>query len=711
VLYLPLEPLCLPLPLEPWVDVQDFQPERYFINYGVIHRRKSNKRKVEKFDILDCCCAFDIESYNRDDLRQSIMYIWQFQIDTAVTVFGRTWEEFLNMLQHIIPCLPEKTALPIYIHNASFEFQFIKGVYDFTPDEVFATERRKVLYFTMYEKRFEFRCSYRLSNMNLKDFTRKYKVKHVKLTDYDYNVPRYWFSDLTIEELRYCQNDVLGLVEAVNALLISENENLLSVPLTSTGFIRKQLKKIVFENLGYNYAKPFFPSPELYEIMRHAFRGGDTHCNRFYVNDLLHNISSVDRSSSYPDVLCNGEFPIEPLKRVDMKVNRDYIEKLIFVRNRAILMEVTLTNVSLKNPFWGSPYLSKDKSYNIIGGKVYNGRILSAESLTCCITEVDYKILKETYNFDMEILTWYKAKKGKLPRCIIDFIIEQYNYKTELKGLSGDFNETLYMKSKNRLNGIYGLFATAPIRELINYLAEDRDFHFDDSMSEAELFEQCKSSYWLPYQFGVWTTALARYELYRGICIASAGQNNNNADTFSDYVYSDTDSVKYIGDVDFSEYNAEKIRNSTASGAFAVDAKGKTHYMGVYEVEADHSYTDFKSCGSKKYGYVENGKLHVTIAGVDKKLGAKELEKRGGLPELQDDFVFYEAGGLTARYNDFPEIGGINVNGYYVPITSNLYLYQSEYTVGTIQAYKDIITMSKLEIGRIEKILYNNGVL
>ena len=691
------------------MDVQDFQPERYFCSYGVIKRRKSDKRKVEKFDILDCCCAFDIESYNRDDIRQSIMYIWQFQIDTELTVFGRTWQEFLDMLQRIIPALPERTALPIYIHNASFEFQFIKGVYDFKPDEVFATERRKVLYFTMYEKRFEFRCSYRLSNMNLKDFTRKYKVKHQKLTDYDYDVPRYWFSDLTIEELRYCQNDVLGLVEAVRALLVSENENLLSVPLTSTGFIRKQLKKIVFENLGYNYAKPFFPSPELYKIMRRAFRGGDTHCNRFYVNDLLHGISSVDRSSSYPDVLCNCEFPIEPLKLVEQKVNRAYIEKLINIRNRAILMEVELTNVSLKNPFWGSPYLSKDKSYNIVGAKVYNGRILSAESLTCCITEIDYKIINETYNFDMDVKTWYKASKGKLPRCIINFIIQQYKLKTELKGLQGEFNETLYMKSKNRLNGIYGLFATAPIREVIDYLAEDRDFHYNDDMSEDALFEQCRKSYWLPYQFGVWTTALARYELYRGVKIASAAQNDLT--NFSDYVYSDTDSVKFIGDVDFSEYNAEKIRNSTESGAYATDAKGVTHYMGVYELEANHAYTEFKSCGSKKYGYVENGKLHVTIAGVDKKLGAKELARRGGLNELRDDFVFYEAGGLAARYNDFPDVGGLNVSGYYVPITSNLYLYQSEYTVGTIQVYKDIITMAKLEIDRIEKILYNNGVL
>ena len=298
--------IYLPLPLENYVDVNDFDAG-IFHQYGAIKRRKSKKRTTDKLDVLDCICAFDIETTNIDSVEQAVMYIWQFQIDTDLTVFGRTWEEFLDMLKAIAKVLPNHCEVVCYIHNASFEHSFIKGVYDFAPEEVFATQRRRVLYFRMFD-RFEFRCSYRMSNLNLKDFTRKYKVKHMKLLDFDYDVPRYWFTPLTVEELRYCQNDVLGLVEAVRAVLIDEKENLLSVPLTSTGFIRKHLKKIVFDNLGYNYAKPFFPSPELYALMRKAFRGGDTHCNRYYVDDILFNVNSVDRSSSYPDVLCNGFF-------------------------------------------------------------------------------------------------------------------------------------------------------------------------------------------------------------------------------------------------------------------------------------------------------------------------------------------------------------------------------------------------------------------
>lgn len=368
-------------------------------------------------------------------------------------------------------------------------------------------------------------------------------------------------------------------------------------------------------------------------------------------------------------------------------------------------MEIRFKGIRLKDVFYGDPYISKDKSYDLVGAQVFTGRILEAQALTLCITEMDYKIIKDTYRWDeLEILSCYKSRKGPLPDCIRDFIIEAYKYKTTLKGLPGEFNETLYNKSKNRINGIYGLMATNPIRQAIEYMAEDRDFHYDDHTTEAELFERCKRGYWLPYQFGVWTTANARYELYRCAKLASH-QTGDRA--FHDFVYCDTDSVKYLGEVDFSEYNAEKIKLSTESGAFAVDAKGKTHYMGVLEYE--ETYPTFKSAGPKKYAYLdEAGKMHVTIAGVEKKRGAEELARRGGLEALQDGFVFRVAGGLAARYNDFPEVSEIVKDGERIEITANIYLYQSEYTVGTLEEYKRIIRMSKILFDKIIKEVYND---
>lgn len=43
--------------------------------------------------------------------------------------------------------------------------------------------------------------------------------------------------------------------------------------------------------------------------------------------------------------------------------------------------------------------------------------------------------------------------------------------------------------------------AQQPIKEIIEYWKEDRDFHYAVT-DEKELFERCKNSYWLPYEWG-----------------------------------------------------------------------------------------------------------------------------------------------------------------------------------------------------------------
>ena len=448
----------LPLPLAPYVWADDFDPG-VLHTFPVLHKRRTKHGK--KPDLLDCVCAFDIESTNIDEIEQAVMYIWQLQIDSELTVFGRSWEEFDQVIRKMIKALPDGCNLCLFVHNLSYEFSFLKSIYEFKPEEVFAVQRRKVVRCDMYD-RIEIRCSYRLSNMSLRDFTRRYQVKHQKLDDYDYNIPLYPWSDLTVEQLRYCQNDVLGLVEAVRAMLIWEHDTLLTLPLTSTGFVRRECKKILQENLGYTWARKFFPSPRLYKYMRRCFRGGDTCANRWYMNETLSNVQSWDRSSSYPDVMVNCLFPCTPFVEVLDKLSVSYLETLIS-RGRAIIMEIRLTHVRLKNKYWGDPYLTKDKSRNLDpDAEIINGRILSAASLETVITEIDYQIIKEQYDYEIEILTYFKASKSMLPECLRDYIKKLYRDKMELKGKEGstpeetEYNERMYMKSKALLNSVYG---------------------------------------------------------------------------------------------------------------------------------------------------------------------------------------------------------------------------------------------------------------
>ena len=243
--------------------------------------------------------------------------------------------------------------------------------------------------------------------------------------------------------------------------------------------------------------------------MRKAFRGGDTHGNRWYADRIMHNVHSYDRSSSYPDVICNCEFPVTPFELVEID-SIDRIRGLTKKHKRAFLLRLRFSGgVKLKSEYWGSPYLSRDKAEKIKNGEFYNGRILSCDSMEMCLTDIDLRIIDFEYEIGkIEVLDCYKSTYGKLPQCMIDLTIEYYRRKTELKGV----DEYNYNKSKAKLNAIYGMTAQKPISIPILYNNEEKEFYYDMDADMTALFEEQKRTYWLPYQYGIWVTAWARWK-------------------------------------------------------------------------------------------------------------------------------------------------------------------------------------------------------
>lgn len=211
---------------------------------------------------------------------------------------------------------------------------------------------------------------------------------------------------------------------------------------------------------------------------------------------------------------------------------------------------------------------------------------------------------------------------------------------------------------------------------------------------QIELLGKSNRKAFLAYQWGVWVTAHSRDALERGIRLVHETPG-------ADFVYCDTDSVKYTGSVDWSEYNSARIAECTTSGSFATDPSGVTHYMGVFETEDNpetgYAYRYFKTLGAKKYAYIEKeGEgVHCTIAGVNKKKGGAELDKHGGLQAFDEEFVFVEAGGTQAVYNDSPEISEVVIDGKVLKITSNVAILPSEYTLGITGEYGRIIKYAK----------------
>lgn len=630
--------------------------------------------------------AFDIETTRILEIEQSVMYIWQWCFmlpdrQSFIVVIGRTWSEFRCFAQKLADCLADD-YLCVYVHNLSYEFQFLRGIYKFCEEEVFAIDKRKILKCEMFNS-IEFRCSYLHSNMSLELFTAKYHAAHQKLSgvEFDYSKQRFSDTPLTVKELAYCINDVVGLCEALITEMQHDGDTFNTIPLTSTGYVRRDAKRAM--RTSHNLVKEMLPSITVYEILREAFRGGNTHANRFYANRIIRgDIQSDDRSSSYPAVMCCNKFPMSKFFLREGCTLKE-LNHLIHTRKRACVFRIRLGGVKLKNPYWGSPYLSTSKCRNIIKAEYDNGRILSAEYLETTFTDIDFEIFNSEYTAEfIEPFDVYHARYGALPGLLIQTIEDYYKAKTELKGVKE--REIFYIKSKNKLNALYGMSAQDPVKRSI--LFYDNDYH-DDTETDENILEEHNKHAFLPYQWGVWVTAWARLRLEEGI--RACGDN---------FLYTDTDSVKHIGHVDFTEYNNERIEEAKKVGAFATDPAGDVHYMGVFENEKNAASISFKTLGSKKYCYVtKDGELHLTCAGVNKKKGAEELADHGGIDAFKIGFVFVAGGGTESVYNDKPEIKyWTRPDGIKERITSNVVIRDSTYALGITNEYAGLLDACKM---------------
>lgn len=675
---------------------------RYWLHDLKAQKRKSgNQRTRARRKYKDVLITFDIETtrltgkdhgaFGGNDGRneQSIVYLWALHFHKHFTVLGRTLEEFRHVLGEMCKELVDQWAV-IYVHNLSYEFQFLRGIYDFAEDEVFALDSRKVLKCDMFGK-IEFRCSYIHSNMSLAEYTKKMKVEHVKMSgeEFDYTVTRYPWTDIADKEYKYMLHDVWGLAEALEVEMSVDGDNLYTIPLTSTGYVRRDVKKAM-QKAAHIWIKDVLPDFEVFQMLREAFRGGDTHANRYYSGRVLENVKSADRSSSYPDVQCNNMFPMGRWTR-EKEPSLEWVLYLLSVRRKAAVMRISITDVKLRNIYDGCPYISKDKCRRVLKGSFDNGRVLEAEYLECTVTDIDLKIILDQYSGDIRIYDIAYTRYGYLPEELRKVDLSYYAAKTELKDVAGQ--EVYYVKAKNKLNSVYGMSAQNPAKQSVKF--KDGEWVPDATPPEELLSESYKHAF-MTYAWGVWTTAWARWHLRQGINLA--GEN---------FVYCDTDSVKYLGDIDWTEYNNARIEASKKSGAFATDPHGVTHYMGVFEMEK--SYATFATLGAKKYAYTyePGGKTFVTIAGVTKSKGGAELDKGDefgkGLSRfclLDPPFTFRAAGGTEAMYNDKPQIGTVVIDGHELNITPNVVLKDSTYTLGITAEYDELIRNSLLPLDK-----------
>ena len=645
-----------------------------------IARNYSKRKKSDKTLFRNCMCAFDIETTYLDDVEQSIMYIWQFAVmdlrnGNIWYCFGRTWEQFTKLLDSFYH---EGITVLVWVHNLSYEFQFMRHWLPFQKDKIFALKSRKVVRADI--DGVQFRCSYIQTNKSLDAFTRDMGVVHQKLSgvEFDYSKKRYPWTEMTTEELQYCCNDVVGLLESMQVRMRMENDTLYSLPLTSTGYIRR-LAKEAMRKFNHNQLQAMMCDVDVYKLLRLEFRGGDTHANRYHVNKILENVASYDRASSYPDVMLNYRFPMSAFTP-RMITDIGELEKKCQIRDCCFIAVFIITNLQQRDIYYGAPYLSLDKAVEISGQVVDNGRILSADRAVYVFNDIDWKIVKSEYVGEVEISQVYIAKYGYLPQAFRDLVIDLFHKKTSRKNVDGQ--ELNYMRSKELINSLYGMCAQNPVKPDVIYMDEpDQAFTLEDIVDIGEKLEKYNKKAFLLYAWGCWVTAWARLKLKEMINIV--GDN---------FVYCDTDSVKFLVRDDYKrivarieEYNQGLKELSISNKGYADDKKGITHYLGVYEYE--ETYKQFKTLGAKKYAYTrQDGTFKITIAGVPKKAGAREM---GTIENFNVGFVFRNSGKLESVYNDsdYGTYYTDDSSEHRIEIRSNVVLRESTYEIGLSLEY------------------------
>lgn len=652
-------------------------------------KRKSGQgKRKERVRYAAQLCAFDIETTRFEEIEESAMFVWQFSLDNELVIMGRTWDQYLHMLWEFCERLHGLTLL-VMVHNLSYEGQYLAGIYDFDNEEVFATESRKLLKMTMYSC-IEYRCSYRLFNMSLEAVTKKYGCEHAKLSgaDFDYTKRRTSSTPLTPEEISYCVNDVMGLVEAVRAQNALYGDNLYSMPFTQTGYVRREAKRKM--RPYHHELVECWPDWGLFQVMRCAFRGGNTHGNRYYVGDIIENVHGNDVSSEYPAQQVLERYPRTPFKLAGCLSNTArYVDKLLD-RGAALLLVIDFTGLELRDRYNGFPYISSAKAIgHVVNGREDNGRVLFCDFIRLAITDIDYKIIMRQYRArHIEFIQVWDAWYGPMYEGIIELNKELFTAKTTLKGVAGQ--ELYYAKSKEQLNAIYGMSCQNPLNIGIDFNHLRYEPVEDDPV---EVLEKAGRQPFMVYQLGIWTTAHARNELQK--FIDRAGDNA---------IYCDTDSLMYVGDVDFSDFNEDYKRRCEESGpgAWAEDQKGRRRYMGVFESEdvpgAGCKYQRFITQGAKRYAFEKagSGELGITVAGVSKKAGAAELARKGGLEAFKPGLLFEDSGKLEAVYNDRP-FGSYEIDGEIINFTENVTLRPTHYLLSHPRDYADIIKKCTLK--------------
>lgn len=656
--------------------------------------------KKSRYKIYNMVCSFDTESTTINDTKDySFTYIWGFKIDDYIVV-GRYYQEFIIFIDQLKKAfnLLGKDKIIFYVHNLSYDFQFTYQFlreYDKEHFKIFATDKRKLLYFDI--EGFEFRCSYKLSNMSLDRWCSKENgVKYKKLTGtMDYKQLIYPDDNLKRNDFKYFIGDLISLADCIKCKLENDEKNLSNIPLTSTGYAREYTKEMTIHDFRYRYyLSRMTLTPKVYNKCIQTKVGGDTHTNRFYQGQVIDSsvvgdFLSMDIKSSYPFSMLLFPVPvsnflyygdIKSLKELD-NVTHDY----------ACLFYVYFEHI------WIKPYnpLSVISISKIIDSKsidiVDNGRLIEGHGVILAVNEVRFKHIINNYDYKgIKVWDMYIADKDLIPYNYRKCVFDLFKQKCDLEKYKGTNKVWIYEKFKNLLNSLFGMTLTDITHPeiILKEDYEDKEGIWGDTYTKSieEQIEKYNKKWdrHLFYPWGIWIVDNARSNLYELINCC------NNP------VYWDTDSCKgFNWDMDkLKAYNDKRIK-MLEDNNFVVEINDKKFYLGTAENDSKYPIKKFKSLGAKKYCYEDKESLHITISGVSKK-GSEMLKS---INDFKVGTIFpSKYSGQCAKYND-EDIHYLTSPKKHKFITgSNIALVDTTYTLNACDDYLKRNNFTVLEV-------------
>lgn len=578
--------------------------------YTKLWQIRGGKHPLSYYDIA---CCFDCETTKFSDEFANI-WCWQFSIEDTV-IIGNTREEFEQFMIELSQMIgvTEHKRLLVFDANLNYEFSFFKDVFVNNLNDYFFRDTHTPIYIMSFGG-IEFREMLSFGGSLQKiadDYTTLAKLKG----DLDYTKIRYTLEDIeTPRELDYITSDVLIGSEFANYFMkqhFAKRNN----PITATQCVRIEMKNYI-KNKGQSVKETqtkicaMYPNFKLYQdIMNNTLRGGYTHANMLYVGNV-YKCRSRDITSAHPSQMFKHRFTMQ-LQRVYNIENIQFNDLLKYWKDGTPTIgfygRFRFTNIRCKTSI---TIESSNKCIELVNPVLDNGRVYMADKLTTCLNHIDLKIYDMFMEWDsVEILYLFQGKTAYLPDYYINTMLDNYINKAVLK--SQHLN---YSYEKSVVNSCYGCAIT---RMCIQEVEINKGKPVKIDKIAEEVFNKEREKQLLLPQWGVEISAFTRLQELSMI--------KDLIDNGNEFIYADTDSIKYIdnGNAEeiFKRYNQESHKRVIYLNNLIYKRDiNLIEDLGEYDLE--HSICYVKTLGSKRYclAYKDgtSWKHETTTAGLPK---------------------------------------------------------------------------------------------